>query len=90
MNNCKTDAGFISDMRQIISIALTPRIAAASVRVALVVGIILNLINQGGSLLEGKPLAVGHLLMNFLVPLCVSSYSASRNELSRIRNQQQT
>jgi hypothetical protein len=52
-------------------------------KVALVVGTLLNLVNQGGNLLEGLPLNTTQMLLNFLVPFCVSSYSAARNELIR-------
>ena len=74
---------FFQFLRQIITIAKTPRIARASLFTALVVGSILNIVNQGGALIKGQPLSVGHLLMNFFVPFCVSSYSAARNELTR-------
>ena len=59
------------------------RIVIAALKVALVVGTLLNLINQGGRLLDGLPLSWFHVLLNYLVPYCVASYSAARNELSR-------
>lgn len=55
----------------------------AAIKVALVVGTILNLINQGGRLLDGLPLSWFHVGLNYLVPYCVSSYSAARNEMRR-------
>lgn len=58
-------------------------IVIAAIKVALVVGTILNLINQGGRLLEGLPPSWFHMVLNYLVPYCVSSYSAARNELRR-------
>jgi hypothetical protein len=48
-----------------------------------VVGSLLNLVNQGGNLLDGLPLNSMQMLLNFIVPFCVSSYSAARNELRR-------
>lgn len=60
-----------------------PAIVRAAIRVALVVGTILNLINQGAHLLDGVPLSWFHVLLNYLVPYCVSSYSAARNEIRR-------
>jgi hypothetical protein len=44
--------------------------------VALVVGTILNLINQGGALLAGGPVDLAKLLLNYIVPYCVSTYGA--------------
>jgi hypothetical protein len=44
--------------------------------VALVVGTILNLINQGGALITGGPVDLPKLLLNYLVPYCVSTYGA--------------
>lgn len=41
----------------------------------------LNLVNQGGDLLQGLPLNTTQMLLNFVVPFCVSSYSAARNEM---------
>ncbi len=51
--------------------------------VSMVVGTLLNLINQGGPVLDGAPLSWPHLLLNYLVPFCVSSYSAAKNEIAR-------
>ena len=59
------------------------RIVVASIKVALVVGSLLNIINQGGRLLDGLPLSWFHVALNYLVPYCVASYSAARNELTR-------
>jgi hypothetical protein len=58
-------------------------IVQAAIKVALVVGTILNLINQGDQLLDGLPLSWFHVGLNYLVPYCVSSYSAARNEMRR-------
>lgn len=44
--------------------------------VALVVGTILNLINQGDALFTGGPLDLAKLLLNYIVPYCVSTYGA--------------
>ncbi|MFZ3017927.1 MAG: nitrate/nitrite transporter NrtS [Gallionella sp.] len=59
------------------------RIAISALKVALVVGTLLNLVNQGGNQLDGLPLNTVQMLLNFLVPFCVSSYSAARNEMQR-------
>lgn len=82
-----SERSFFRYVGQIIHTAKTPRIVRASLKTALVVGLILNAINQGGAIIEGVPLSISHLLMNFLVPFCVSSYSAARNELSRMEKE---
>jgi hypothetical protein len=56
-------------------------IVVAALEVALVVGAILNIINQGERVWQGLPPSWLHLTLNFLVPYCVSTYSAARNEL---------
>lgn len=57
-------------------------IVVGALRVSLVVGCVLNLINQGETFFSGGTVAWGHVLLNFLVPYVVSSYSAARNQLS--------
>lgn len=47
-----------------------------SLAVALVVGTILNLINQGDALLAGRDLDAAKALLTFLVPYCVATYGA--------------
>lgn len=51
-----------------------------SVLISLVVGSILNVINQGTDILSGAGVHWGHLVMNYLVPFLVASYSAWANE----------
>lgn len=58
------------------------RVVVGALRVSLVVGCVLNLINQGEAVFYGGPIAWGHVLLNFMVPYAVSSYSAARNQLS--------
>jgi hypothetical protein len=47
-----------------------------SLLVALIVGTILNLINQGDALLAGGPIDWTKILLTFSVPYCVSTYGA--------------
>jgi hypothetical protein len=47
-----------------------------SLIVALVVGTILNAINQGPEFLAVRPIILWKLAMTFCVPLCVASYGA--------------
>lgn len=63
----------------------SPRVVGNALRVSLVVGCVLNLINQGPVWWQGGTLSWPHVLLNFVVPYCVSSYSAAKNELQRQR-----
>jgi hypothetical protein len=68
---------------RLLGIARRREIMLPALKVALVVGTMLNLVNQGGNLLEGLPVNIMQMLLNFFVPYCVSSYSAARNEMRR-------
>jgi hypothetical protein len=76
-------AATMSFLAALLHTACRRPIVLAALKVALVVGTILNLINQGGRLADGLPPAWFHLALNYLVPYLVSSYSAARNEMSR-------
>lgn len=68
-------------LRLLIVTAATRPIIHTAIRVALVVGTILNLINQGGRIADGLSISWLQMAMNYLVPYCVSSYSAALNQL---------
>jgi hypothetical protein len=70
-------------MKTLLQAAFLPHVVFSAIRVALVVGTMLNLINQGDALFHGHDLSWFHLVSNYLVPYCVSSYSAAQNELTR-------
>lgn len=53
--------------------------------VALIVGTILNLINQGDALWTGTPIDVAKLLLTYLVPYFVSIYGAVSYQLHAAR-----
>lgn len=53
-----------------------------SLAVAVVVGTILNAINQGPEIVAGEEVVVWKLLMTFCVPFCVASFGA----FSALRN----
>src|SRR5215212_5547395 len=56
--------------------AISDGVPKRSLIVALVVGTILNLINQGDALVSGAALDTTKLLLTYLVPYCVSTYGA--------------
>ncbi len=53
--------------------------------VALIVGTVLNLINQGDALLGGEPLNVTKIILTFAVPYCVATYGAVSYRMSVTR-----
>jgi hypothetical protein len=54
--------------------------------VALIVGTILNLINQGDALAAGGPIDVVKLLLTYAVPYCVATYGAVSFRLAGMRS----
>ena len=66
----------MSDRNSVIYYATRPRVVRSSLLVAIVVGTILNLINQGDALFGDKPVVIWKLLLTFVVPYCVSTYGA--------------
>ena len=54
-----------------------------SFAVALIVGTILNLINQGDALLAAHSPNIAKLLLTYLVPYCVATYGAVSFQLAR-------
>jgi hypothetical protein len=68
-------------MTKLLSATLSHHIALNSFKISLVVGTLLNLINQGENMLHGDTISWFHLMFNYLVPYCVASYSAAKNEI---------
>jgi hypothetical protein len=58
---------------------MTPRpVVAGAVKVSLVVGTCLNVINQGSAIWHGADVDWPRFGLNYLVPFLVSSYSAGK------------
>lgn len=70
-------------MRALFQAAGERRIVINSLRIALVVGTVLNLVNQGEAIMAGASVSWVHLFLNYAVPYCVASYSAAKNELTQ-------
>lgn len=68
-------------MKNLLRAARSRKVVLDALRVSLVVGSILNLINQGCALLSGSGVSWPHIFLNYFVPYCVSSYSAAKNEV---------
>jgi hypothetical protein len=58
------------------SYALSEGVPLRSLWVGLIVGTILNLINQGDALVSGRPLNIAKLMLTYIVPYFVSTYGA--------------
>lgn len=58
-------------------------ILSNSIKIALVVGTMLNTINQGESIVVEGDVHWGSFLLNYMIPFCVSCYSASRHAMHR-------
>lgn len=61
------------------------RIVLPALKVAIIVGLFLNVINQGTRLIDGDGVNWVQVVLNFCVPYCVASYSAARNEMRERR-----
>jgi len=72
-------------MGRIWRYAVSDGVPRRSLIVALIVGTILNLINQGDALVTGMPLDIAKLLLTYLVPYCVSTYGAVSYRLHAAR-----
>ena len=59
-----------------LKLTFSGRILRRSLIVALVVGTVLNAINQGPEIVSGQPAVVWKLLMTWCVPFLVASYGA--------------
>ena len=82
-------AGAESGFRVFLRAAFSRDICIASIKVALVVGSLLNLVNQGTRLWNAEPVNWFTFCLNFVVPYCVATYSAAMNEL-RHRHREST
>ncbi len=67
-----------------LRLILQPGIVRSALKVSLVVGTLLNVINNGAQFWTGHSVSVWRVALNFVVPFCVSSYSAARNEAQRL------
>lgn len=75
----------IPNVGHICRCAASDGVPRRSLLVALIVGTILNLINQGDALVSGMPIDMVKLLLTYLVPYCVSTYGAVSYRLHAAR-----
>ncbi|WCN10967.1 nitrate/nitrite transporter NrtS [Marinomonas mediterranea] len=70
-------------MRNWLSVLSSKAVAMNAIKIALVVGTVLNAINQGDAIVNGLEIEWGKLLLNYFVPYCVSSYSAAKIQIQK-------
>jgi hypothetical protein len=75
-----------ASFRRFFVLASQARMRRNAVRIALCVGTVLNLFNQGANFLGAAPVSWPHVGLNYLVPFCVATCSATVNEMSRTRD----
>jgi hypothetical protein len=66
----------MSRWRKICGYCVSDGVPRRSFVVAVVVGTVLNLINQGDALLSGTRLDLTKIILTFAVPYCVATYGA--------------
>lgn len=73
---------FTTSLRRVFQSCVTGGVPRRSFFIALVVGIILNAINQGDVLIAGGDVNGLKVLLTFIVPYCVATYGAVSYQLS--------
>jgi hypothetical protein len=71
--------------RAIWQSAVAPGVPRRSLAAAIIVGTLLNLINQGDALVAGKALDWLKLVLTYIVPYCVATYGAVAFRLDAMR-----
>lgn len=73
-------------VRRVVGYCLEPGVVRRSVIVAVLVGTLLNLINQGDALFAGRTINWAKVLLTFIVPYCVATYGAVSYRLRHERD----
>jgi hypothetical protein len=73
-------------MKEVIQYSLSDGIPLRSGCVALIVGTVLNLINQGDAMLGATPINWTKIVLTYFVPYAVSTYGAVSYRMSRPRS----
>lgn len=56
----------------------SPAILSNAFKVSLIVGTVLNVVNQGEEILNNSGVVWGQFALNYLVPFCVASFSGAK------------
>ena len=73
----------MSRLKMVARYALSDGIPVRSFYVALVVGTILNLMNQGDAIIGDTPLNWSRFILTYVVPYAVSTYAAVSYRMAR-------
>ena len=66
----------MTDRPSPLSYAMRPAVIRPSLGVCIIVGTLLNLINQGDALFGDKPIIWWKVVLTYAVPYCVATYGA--------------
>lgn len=75
----------MSRLVQIWTLATSGGVPKRALATAIIVGTILNLINQGDALFSGAPLHWSKLIMTYCVPFMVSTHGAVSARLAALK-----
>lgn len=77
-------------MNHFIKIAFQKSIIISSIKICIIVGTILNLINQGNVMISmnWEKLSIFRMMLTYSVPFCVATYSAAIFQIKLQRNKQ--
>jgi hypothetical protein len=78
--------GFVQCLRTYWTLSLSEGIPRRSLIVGIVVGTLLNLINQGDVLLADARLDVWKLILTYIIPYCVATYGAVAARVAQQRD----
>ena len=75
----------MTDRRVFLNLLLEPQLSLRSLKLAIVVGTVLVAINYGDSILRGdtEKIAWFKIALTYIVPYCVSTYSAIMNSVGK-------
>jgi hypothetical protein len=68
-----------------MEIATSPMVVRLALRTSLVIGSLLNVINQGDALFGSAPLQLFKLVLTYMVPYGVATYSATSISLRQLK-----
>lgn len=75
--------GELDMLLKLLSIACTRLIVINSLKIAFFVGTLLNFINQAEQIIAYSGINWLEFFLNYLIPYCVASYSAAKNQLTQ-------
>lgn len=75
----------IEALKALMTSSVKSNIVKNAIGVSLVVGTLLNAVNYGSIWFNGQEIPAVKVAMNFMIPYCVATYSAAKNEIGRIK-----